>query len=1116
MADAIRLVSSNYGADNKAAYGLGLTYNATQDRFYACIAESGSNLRFYYAESDLSSGGPIGTAFTLLTHRRSWAATEDGDYIVVANTNASGNYEIHRLTISTETADMPQSWAGDVLATRNMRIGCVGVNAFVILYHGPTEKVHGTNYDRLYFRTYTPSTDTLGAETLVTGPTPAQAGQQFHFIIDESTGVIDMKGNYTQDRASFNTATGAGGGFDGTITYDQSTGLWTAWARPDAYPQGFVHNYNGGTEEFFKVGAGVVDRLDGWADTTIATETVTDAANNDNNLLHVDHANDEIWLSQASSITNMRWKKRSTGGTWDSAWTNDAVTLTGASSVNTGIANDARFFTIGGTKYLVRSVITNQAVGRGFHLVRMSLATGPAPIDTTDNLGLTDTISRVAVYDRSASDNLGLTDSITTELVAVRDVSDNLGLTDSVAAEPLLFHEETDGAGLSSDGYLTTVYNGGASENVAVTLDQAALRIAGDIDLRVELQAEQWRRASAPAQIPIANEGGTGTERGCFIYITNSATDPRVRLYWSADGTNLLFAESTVAIDTALADNQRGWLRATLDVNNGASGRDITFYTSTDGVSWSQLGSTITQGGVTSISAAVRNASLGDTTTSRSDIFGGRIYRGQIYDGIGGTLVWDADFSAVTAAEVAAGAFIENTGKTVEDSGASTWDVYSALNIEVGYGRDASDNLDLTDSFTQDITLDRSDSLGLTDALDPFAQTVDDTDDTGLTDTGKRVDFIGDISNDAIGLTDSFTAETFLGVDATDNLGLTDSAVFDVALDRQDDLDLTDATDPFGFTVDDSDNLGLTDSFTVEIGFARDYTDDLDLTDTASDDSGEAHSDDLDLTDVATWQADLDRDDPLGLTDSITVEFGEAVDATDTLGLTDSISFTQDFGPDVTDSLDLTDSDERVWDATRDLSDDLGLTDSFTTQFSGAGTLDASDNLGLTDSITVELTVTVDASDTLGLTDSFSLEIDTALDVTDDLGLSDSATFDTALTVDATDDLGLTDSFTVTRVVAVNVTDSLGLTDSFDSDETTTLNAADTLGLTDSFTRDAIAYVRDYSDNLGITESFFTGQIAIEGQRISVEASRGRVVAAGITIANSRKHRTRLTSREGR
>lgn len=539
------------------------------------------------------------------------------------------------------------------------------------------------------------------------------------------------------------------------------------------------------------------------------------------------------------------------------------------------------------------------------------VAGGLSPVNATDNLGLTDTISRVAVYDRSASDNLGLTDSITTELVAVRDVSDTLGLTDSVAAERLLFREDTDNLGLTDSITIEIGYSEDLSDNLGLT----------------------------------------------------------------------------------------------------------------------------------------------DSFTFTQDI---------------------------------------------------------AL--------DTQDDLGLTDSTSLEIgvAVDVSDSLGLTDALDPFAQTVDATDDTGLTDAGKRVDFIGDISNDAIGLTDSITVEAFLGVDATDNLGLTDSAVLDVVLDRQDDLDLTDATDPFGFTVDDTNNLGLTDSITIEIGFARDYTDNLGLTDTASDDSGEAHSDDLDLTDVATWQADLDRGDNLGLTDSISVEVGEAVDASDTLGLTDSISFTQDFGPDVSDSLDLTDSDERVWDATRDFSDSLGLTDSFTTEFSGAGTLDTSDNLGLTDSITVELTVTVDTADTLGLTDSFSLEIDTVLDVTDDLGLSDSATFDTTLTVDATDNLGLTDSFTTVRSVAVETTDTLGLTDSFDSDETTTLNVTDNAGLTDSFTRDAIAYVRDYSDSLGITESFFTGAIPIESARFSLEPARQANARSGSSIVNSRKHRRTLTSREGR
>jgi hypothetical protein len=80
-------------------------------------------------------------------------------------------------------------------------------------------------------------------------------------------------------------------------------------------------------------------------------------------------------------------------------------------------------------------------------------------------------------------------------------------------------------------------------------------------------------------------------------------------------------------------------VRATHDVDNGASGNDVKFYTSSDGSTWTQLGSTVTSVGVTSIfngSAPLVVSGHNDGTTFP---FNGRIYYAELRNLIDGPVV---------------------------------------------------------------------------------------------------------------------------------------------------------------------------------------------------------------------------------------------------------------------------------------------------------------------------------------------------------------------------------------------------------------------------------------------------------------------------------------------
>lgn len=199
----------------------------------------------------------------------------------------------------------------------------------------------------------------------------------------------------------------------------------------------------------------------------------------------------------------------------------------------------------------------------------------------------------------------------------------------------------------------------GAYDNAHVsTADKAVLDITGDIDVRMDIQPDHWW-------------GGRGLMLGGKFEATSNQRSWGIWLHrlgylgfsWSPDGT--LANRIDRYSDAEIPVLPRLSVRATLDVNNGSGGYTLTFYTS-DSVSgtWSQLGSQIvTTSGTTSIFSSTSSLVFGTINSSSSytafnapageahtlEPFIGRIYRAQVYSGIGGTLVADMNATAQAA-----------------------------------------------------------------------------------------------------------------------------------------------------------------------------------------------------------------------------------------------------------------------------------------------------------------------------------------------------------------------------------------------------------------------------------------------------------------------------------
>jgi hypothetical protein len=198
------------------------------------------------------------------------------------------------------------------------------------------------------------------------------------------------------------------------------------------------------------------------------------------------------------------------------------------------------------------------------------------------------------------------------------------------------------------------VYLPGVASNFLSVPDEAALDITGDIDIRAQVALDDWTPSAT--QLILSKLNNTGDQRS---YTVNIRTSGVVRLSWSTDGAGTVNADSTVA--PTVADGAALWVRATLDVDNGASGYDVKFFTSSDGVTWTQLGTTVTGVGVTSIFASTTAVRLGQDFGTT--VMAGKVHRAQILNGIDGTKVLDIDCSQIGSGS--ANSFTALTGQTV-------------------------------------------------------------------------------------------------------------------------------------------------------------------------------------------------------------------------------------------------------------------------------------------------------------------------------------------------------------------------------------------------------------------------------------------------------------------
>ncbi len=190
------------------------------------------------------------------------------------------------------------------------------------------------------------------------------------------------------------------------------------------------------------------------------------------------------------------------------------------------------------------------------------------------------------------------------------------------------------------------VYLPGGTGNFLSAPDTAALSITGDVDLRARVALDDWTPGTT--MDILSKYTTTGSQRSYRMAINTNGT---IGFGWSTDGAGSTTFASSVA--PSVSDGDTIWLRVTFDVDDGASGSVITYYTAPGTIvapvaaDFTQLGTTDTASN-TSIFDSTAVVSVFGLNSGTANVAVGDCYRAQIYSGIDGTLEFDAAIADAT------------------------------------------------------------------------------------------------------------------------------------------------------------------------------------------------------------------------------------------------------------------------------------------------------------------------------------------------------------------------------------------------------------------------------------------------------------------------------------
>lgn len=173
--------------------------------------------------------------------------------------------------------------------------------------------------------------------------------------------------------------------------------------------------------------------------------------------------------------------------------------------------------------------------------------------------------------------------------------------------------------------------------NYAATPSATPLDITGDIEIVVRLAADDWT-PTAP-QIIASKRSSTNLSWQLQLAIDGTIT-------WSFNNGTNLFLNGVVTAPSPLTDGVPYWLKFTRVASTGAIAMQQASDQATEPTSWPTTWTSSGTRNTGNITAQAVELAIGAARQgSAGDSFVGKFYRAIVRNGIGGTTVFDADFT---------------------------------------------------------------------------------------------------------------------------------------------------------------------------------------------------------------------------------------------------------------------------------------------------------------------------------------------------------------------------------------------------------------------------------------------------------------------------------------
>jgi hypothetical protein len=187
----------------------------------------------------------------------------------------------------------------------------------------------------------------------------------------------------------------------------------------------------------------------------------------------------------------------------------------------------------------------------------------------------------------------------------------------------------------------------GVASNYASTPSSAAVAITGDVDIRLRAALNAWDPGAVRALV--SKQGATTTGEYSFRLVSGKL----LQLIWVSGGVTQGIFQSTAAVP--FSNFEIGWVRAT------RTSTEVSFYTSSDSVTWTQLGTTLDASSALAPDATTVPLQIGSRNSGLSELWGGRIFYAEVRNGIDGPVVARFDPNRANANS---SSFVSDTGET--------------------------------------------------------------------------------------------------------------------------------------------------------------------------------------------------------------------------------------------------------------------------------------------------------------------------------------------------------------------------------------------------------------------------------------------------------------------